>query len=352
MSTNQQKESSKSNNEEEEVDLGSLFVIIGKGFSNFFNFIGNIFKGIFHFLITILIFLRENILKIGIAGFIGLIAGFFLEVKTPKKFESEMLLKPNFESTRQLYNNVNYYNDLVKQKDTVSLQKIFNLDKIGAASLQDFKIEPLIIDRDIINSYDNLISSVDTMTIKSYEYLDFKASFSDYDYKVHKVTVTAQENDVFEKLGDVIISSVVNNNYFKRLKKLTNENLNRTDSLYRQNLIQVDSLRKVYMEVMIEEAKKTTTGTNIDLGGENKTTKELELFTTNKGINQDLKNIASQKATQYEVINVLSSFQPIGTEIKGVTKNYAFLLMVLGAGLRLLFLLLRKLNNYLSTYKK
>ena len=351
MSTNQQKESSKSNNEEE-VDLGSLFVIIGKGFSKFFNFIGNIFKGIFHFLITILIFLRENILKIGIAGFIGLIAGFFLEVKTPKKFESEMLLKPNFESTRQLYNNVNYYNDLVKQKDTISLQKIFNLDKKTAASLEEFEIQPIITDRDIINAYDNLISSVDTMTIKSYVYEAFEDSFTIYDYEVHKLNVTAKKNDVFEKLGDVIISSVVNNNYFKRLKKLTNENLNRTDSLYRQNLTQVDSLRKVYVEVMVAEAKKQTTGTNIDLGGENKTTKELELFTTNKGINQDLKNIASQKATQYEVINVLSSFQPIGTEIKGVTKNYAFLLMVLGAGLRLLFLLLRKLNNYLSTYKK
>ena len=42
MSTNQQKENSKNNNEEE-VDLGSLFTIIGKGFSKFFNFIGNIF---------------------------------------------------------------------------------------------------------------------------------------------------------------------------------------------------------------------------------------------------------------------------------------------------------------------
>jgi hypothetical protein len=315
MSTNQQKENSKSNNEEE-VDLGSLFLIIGKGFSKFFNFIGGIFKGFFHFLITILIFLRENSLKIGIAGFIGLIAGFFLELKTPKKFESEMLLKPNFESTRQLYNNVNYYNDLVEQKDTVSLQKIFNLDKIGAASLQDFKIEPLTQDRDIINLHNTLISSLDTLTIKSYKDLDFTDSFSDYDYRVHKVTVTAQENDVFEKLGDVIISSVVNNNYFKRLKKLTNENLNRTDSLYRQNLTQVDSLRKVYVEVMVAEAKKQTTGTHSDLGGENKTTKELELFTTNKGINQDLKNIASQKATQYEVINVLSSFQPIGTRTR------------------------------------
>ena len=166
------------------------------------------------------------------------------------------------------------------------------------------------------------------------------------------MNVTAKKNDVFEKLGDVIISSVVNNNYFKRLKKLTNENLNRTDSLYRQNLTQIDSLRKVYMEVMIEEAKKTTTGTNIDLGGENKTTKELELFTTNKGINQDLKNIASQKATEYEVINVLSSFQPIGTEIKGVTKNYAFLLAILGVGFMILVLLLRQLNAYLENYNK
>ena len=351
MSTNQQKENSKNNNEEE-VDLGSLFTIIGKGFSKFFNFIGNIFKGIFHFFISVLIFLKENGLKIGIAGFIGLIAGFFMEVKTPKKFVSEMLLQPNFGSTRQLYNNVNYYNDLVKQKDTISLQKIFNLDKKTAASLEQFEIEPIITDRDIITAYDNLILSVDTLTIKSYEYKAFEDSFTIYDYNVHKVIVKAEKNDIFEKLGDVIIFSVRNNNYFKRLKELTNENLNRTDSLYRQNLMQVDSLRRVYMKVMIEEAKKITTGTNIDLGGQNKTTKELELFVTNKVINQDLKNIASQKSTSYEVINVLSNFQPIGTEIKGVTKNYSFLITFLGAGLMLLFLLLRQLNAYLENYNK
>jgi hypothetical protein len=351
MSTNQQKESSKSNNEEE-VDLGSLFVMIGKGFSKFFNFIGDIFKGFFHFLVIILIFLKENSIKIGIAGFLGLIAGVFLEVKTPKKFESEMLLQPNFESTRQLYNNVNYYNDLVKQKDTISLQKIFNLDKKIAGSLQAFEIAPIITDRDIINTYNNLILSVDTLTIKSYDYAAFKNSFTIYDYKLHKLTVTAKENDVFEKLGDVLISSVVNNNYFKRLKKLTNESLNRTDSLYRQNLTQVDSLRKVYVEVMVAEAKKQTAGTNIDLGGEKSTTKELELFETNRKINADLRGVASQKATSYEVINILSSFQPIGTEIKGVTKNYAFLLTVLGAGFMILFLLVRQLNNYLNNYKK
>ena len=40
-------------NTDEEVDLGSLFVIIGKGFSKVFHFIGGIFKGIFHFFITL-----------------------------------------------------------------------------------------------------------------------------------------------------------------------------------------------------------------------------------------------------------------------------------------------------------
>ncbi|MFL3661813.1 MAG: hypothetical protein ACI6PN_08690, partial [Polaribacter sp.] len=79
MSTNN-KPLNTENNNQEEVDLGSLFVIIGKGFSNFFNFIGTIFKGIFHFLIIVLIFLKKNYKPISTAALIGLIAGFALEM--------------------------------------------------------------------------------------------------------------------------------------------------------------------------------------------------------------------------------------------------------------------------------
>ncbi|WP_439131153.1 hypothetical protein [Polaribacter sp.] len=347
MSTNQQNK-----NNEEEVDLGSLFVIIGNGFSKFFNFIASIFKGIFHIVISILIFFKDNFIKIAIAGLIGLVAGIFLEVKTSTKYGSELLLEPNFKSARQLYKNVNYYNDLVKQKKIKTLSNLFNLDSLEAASLKKFEIEPLRIDNNIIAAYDELILEVDTLTIKSYEYEDFKKSFTDFDYKVHKITVISEKNDVFDKLGDVIISSIVNNKYFDRFKRLTNADLNRKDSLYKLNLAQIDSLRRVYMQVMLEEAKKQTSGTNIDLGGQRKTTKELELFETNRKINKDLKEIVEEKSEKYEVINVISNFQPIGYEIKGVTKNYAFLLGALGAGLMITFLLLIKLNKYLENYKK
>jgi hypothetical protein len=347
MSTNQPQKST-----EEEVDLGSLFVIIGRGFSKFFNFIGSIFTGIFHAIILMLIFIKENILKIGIATIIGIIAGVFLEVQSPKRYASELLIEPNFKSSLQLYNNVNYYNDLVKQKDTLKLQETFNLTKAEAASLKKFEIQAIKNEKDIVNAYDELILAVDTLTIKSYEFEQFKAAFTNFDYKVHKVTVTASKSNVFEKLDDVIISSVVKNKYFNRLKELTNENLNITDSVYKENLAQIDSLRKVYMQVMLDEAKKEQSGTNIDLGGQNQTSKELELFETNRKIISDLRYIANEKSKKYEVINVISNFQPIGYEIKGIAKNYVFQLGAFGAGLMIFFLLLLKLNVYLNNYKK
>jgi len=351
MSTNQQKESSKSNNEEE-VDLGSLFVIIGKGFSNFFNFIGNIFKGIFHFFISILIFLKENSFKIGIAAIIGFAVGIFLEVKSSDTYSSDMLVQPNYKSVSQLYNNINYYNDLVEQKDTLGIQNTFNLDKETAASLKEFSIEPIANENDIINAYNDFVLEVDTATVSSYTFEDFKASFKDLDYKTHEINVIAEKNDVFNKLDEIIISSVVKNKYFSRVKELTNENLNRTDSLLRQNLGQVDSLRKVYMQVMIEEAKKQSNGTSIDLGGEKRSTKELELFATKRNLNSELTDVVIDKSEKYEVVNVISNFQPVGYKIGGVSENKAVQFSILGILLMVLILLFTKINTYLGNYKK
>jgi hypothetical protein len=64
------------------------------------------------------------------------------------------------------------------------------------------------------------------------------------------------------------------------------------------------------------------------------------LFETNREINADLEDISTQKSTKNEIINVLSSFQAIGTEIKGITKNYAFLFSFIGAGLMVLLILI------------
>jgi hypothetical protein len=336
----------------EEIELGSLFIIIGKGFSNLFNFIATIFKGIYHLLILLLLFVKTNVMKLALAAVVGGIIGTVFQLNKASTFGADMQVQPNFKSTRQLYNNVHYYNDLVKQKDTAILAATFHLSSEIAATLKKFEIYPIKNGNDLLTSYDELILSVDTLTAKSYSFDVFKNTFTDYDYRIHNIHVVATKNNVFSKLDEVIISSVVNNKFFNKVKRLTNENLNRTDSLLRQNLTQVDSLRRVYMTVLIEKSKKENSGTTIDLGGTKTTNKELELFETNRKINKDLKEITEDKSEKSEVLNVISNFQPIGYEIKGIDHNYGVQVAVLGILLMVLFLLLKQLNVYLNNYKK
>jgi hypothetical protein len=344
--------STNNRNNEEEVDLGSLFVIIGKGFSNFFNFIGSIFKRIFHFTIILLLFLKQHIIPVGIAAILGFIVGFFLEIKIPKRYSSDLLLQTNYKSSRQLYDNISFYNNLVKQKDTLGLRETFELDTETAISLKKFTITPIKNQNDIISGYDDLILKVDTATIRSYDFKDFEASFTDFDYKLHQITVVAEKNNVFKSLDELIIAGVVESKYFMTLKKLTTDNLNRTDSIYRQNLVQIDSLGKVYMQVLLAEAKKESNGTSIDFAGQNKSTKEIELFYTNKRINEDLADLTEAKSQKFEIINIISNFQPIGSEVNEIIENKAFQLSCLFALLTILILLLFKLNSYLEDYKK
>ena len=340
------------NKKEEEVDLGSLFTVIGNGFRNFFNFIASIFKGIFHKLILILIFFKLHFVKFTIAVLLGGIIGFFLEKNKEIKFSSNLIVKPNFESTQLLYENINYYNDLVKQQNTKHLASIFKIDSSRAASLRKFEITPLTNSNDIINAYDKFILDVDTLTVKSYDFDNFKASFTDYDYLVHNIEVKATVSDIFKELENTIINSIEKNTFFTKIKNLTKENLNTKDSILKANFIEVDSLRNVYMRAIIEGAKNNSNGTNIDLGSKSNATKENDLFEIDRKIIYDLSQTYQDIATKSDVINIISNFKSVGSEIKGITKNLIFIMAALAFLLTLFFILLFDLNKYLENYKK
>jgi len=345
MSTNQ-----KTN--EEEVDLGSLFIIIGNGFKKLFNFIGGIFKGLFHFLILILLFLKKHVIKFVIALVIGGLIGSYFEFEKETYYGSDLILKPNFESTRQLYSNIGYYGNLVKEKDYATLMKIFNLSEEEASSIIDFTISPIKTSSDMIESYHGLIKELDTIGAKNFSYDDFAKGFTNLDYKLHTVHVRSLDNNVFSKFGEPIILSIVDNQYYEKLKNLTQENLYRRDSLLRKNLTQIDTLRRVYIDVMLKEAQKPVSGTSIDLGGQNNKAKELDLFQTNRIVTEDLENVYKDISEKSEVINVISEFQPNGYKIGGLRDNSIVVFSFLAIVLTLFVILLFNLNKFLDNYKK
>jgi len=340
------------NKNEEEVDLGSLFTVIGKGFKNFFNFIGSIFKGIFHFLIITLLFFKEHLLKIIVAGLLGFIFGAYLDYNKGVIYESKMLVKPNFDSTKQLYGNILFYNDLVNQKEYNLLMETFQINQEEAESLREFSIKALMNENDIIISYDELAVSVDTLAINDYDFESFKKAFTNYDYFIHEVKVTSTQNKIFKKFDKIILSSVSENDYFRNINNSEKSNLDRSYNLYDKNISQIDTLRKVYENVLLENAKKSTSGTNINLSAEVNKNVDIELFKINRNLDSYLTQISEKKSEKDKIINVISSFQKVGNISGGILKSSKFIYFSIGFIVMVFMLLLIKLNAFLDKYTK
>ena len=344
MSTNQ------INNEE--VDLGNLFKIIGQGFTNLFKAIAGFFKGIYHYFILLLIFLRHNALKLGLSALIGAGIGLYLDITKPKLYSSTMIVQPNFNSTQQLYNNINFYHELVKQKDSIVLSDVLGISRYEASRLKGFYIEPIKNENEKLELFDDFIERVDTATVNNVDIKEFKRNFTDHDYRYHEIEVRSEINDIYNKISDPLINSIANNSYFKNQKQINDENLLVNEQLLKKSLVEIDTLRKIYNEVLIKEANKVESGTTITLAQGIKKTEEIELFEESLDLNDQLIENNKEKANTTEILNVVSSFNSVGTKERDLLKKYTILLAGISFGLMLLFILGRQLNTYLLHYKQ
>ena len=335
-----------------EVDLGSLFKIIGKGFKNLFSAIGQFFKAIFHYLVLLFTFLRSNALKLGVAMIIGAAIGVYLDLTTPKQYSSTMIVEPNFKSAQQLYQNINFYHELVKQKDSNLLAETFQISVNEASKLKGFYIEPIKNENEKYELFNDFIEEVDTTTIKNIDIKEFNKGFTDFDYKNHRIMVKSLSNTIFEKLSTPIISSIENNSYYKYQKKTNDENLFQNEKVLVKSLQEVDTLRKIYNEVLITEANKSESGTNITLAQGTKKTNELELFNESLKLNEELIENNKEKAETTEILNVVSTFSRVGVKETKILKKKTFMLGVSFGLLMLVFILLGQLNSYLVNYRK
>ncbi len=336
----------------EEVELGSLFKIIGKGFQNLFKAIGNFFKAILHYIISFLAFIRNNALKLGLAMFVGAAIGLYFDLTSPRQYSSTMIVEPNFKSTQQLYNNINYYNELVKQKDSVLLAEALQISVGEASKLKGFTIEPIVNKNEKYELLNEFTQEIDSALVKHINTKNFYEAFTDFDYNFHTIKVKSLSNTIFKKLSVPIISSVENNPYFKNQKKVNDENLVQNEKVLVKSLQEVDTLRKIYNKVLITEAQTQKTGTSITLAKSAKKTSEIELFKESLALNEELIDNNTQKAKTTEILNVVSSFSKIGEKERGVLKKNTVMYSI-GLGLvMLIFILLLRLNKYLVNYRR
>ena len=340
-------------NNSDEIDLGQLFQVIGRGIQKFFNFIARIFKGVFHLIILFLLFVQKKIIVIGAALIIGGVGGFILDKITPVKYISRMVVEPNFNSVQQLYNNIAFYNDLAKAQDSVALATALNITEHEAASIKEIFTDSYSDENQKIKLFDQFIKELDTTTIKAIDYENYLKNFNSMDARFHQISLISTDNRVAKKAQPAIINSIAVNQYFKLQKRINDENLDLQEEIYRNQLTEIDSLQSLYRTVLVKEADKPMQGTNINLaeGGESKG-RELALVQEKDVLKEKLVELNEERANKSTIINVISDFPTRGVELKGIWKSYKFKLPMLLLILVLGFLALLELNKYLKTYNQ
>ena len=340
-------------NSSDEIDLGQLFQMIGRGFQKFFNFIGNIFKGIFHVLVLFLLFIQKNFILLAAAIVVGGIGGYLLDTILPEKYISKMVVEPNFNSVQQLYNNISFYNDLAEAKDSIALATALNITEHEAASIKEIFADSYSDENQKIKLFDQFVRELDTTTVKTLDFESYLKNFNSLDARFHQISLISTDNRVAKKTQPAILSSISVNSYFKLQKRINDENLALQDSIYRQQLVEIDSLQALYKKVLVKEADKPMQGTNINLAenGESQN-KELALVKERDLLKENLVELNKERANKSTIINIISDFPSRGVEQKGVWKSYKFKLPILLLGLVFFILGILELNRFLKSYNQ
>lgn len=97
----------------DEIDLGQLFRLIGKGIQNVFNAFLKVF-----------LYIKSRMVILGILAVVGLAIGFGLSKIITKKQQIEVIVKPNLESKNYLYDVVNEIQANIQARDTAFFKNL------------------------------------------------------------------------------------------------------------------------------------------------------------------------------------------------------------------------------------
>src|SRR5690606_10847054 len=308
---------------------------------------------LFGIIILFLLFVQKHLIKLAIVAIIGLAVGFYLDSTIQPRYVSTMVVEPNFNSVQQLYNNIDFYNELAKAEDSTVLADALGITTGEAKTIKTLKVESYSDENQKVLLFDKFVRSLDTTTQKTIDMEAYLKNFNSLDARFHTVSVIATNNSTAKQIQPILINSISRNEYFKLQKITSDKNIELQEKLYTKQISEIDSLQALYKRVMEKEAARPMQGTSINLGENGgKENKELALINKIEELKTSLVELNEEHANKSSILNVISDFPNKGVEQKGFLNSYKILVPSCMLVLALLIFALLSLNRYLNNYKK
>ncbi|WNH08625.1 hypothetical protein [Thalassobellus suaedae] len=355
------KESPQPQQQSEEVDLGQLFKLIGNAFDRFFKFIGSIFIGIYNVVLLLLIHFYKRLVWYAGAVIIGVVLGFFIDMKSDKLYGANLYIQTNFNSARQVYENIKQFHQLANlDKDTLELAKRLNISPEEYSNLKGFYIEPDIDENNIASMYSSFYKQLDSLSRLEMTYDRFKESLTPYNFSIHRLGVASTDRNLYAKIENSFVNQLSDNDYLEDILKSNSEILDKKDYSLLQQVQKTDSLAKEYLKIRINESQKAQTpgaGTNLYMGdaesaGGSLIVDESKIIQQRLGYENRRRKIDSTKAIQKNIVNVLANFPKSGYDIRKWTDKKKFVLPIVFVVLTLLVFCFIGLGDFLKKQSK
>lgn len=342
----------------EEVDLGQLFKLIGNVFDRFFKFIGSIFNKLFLAFVWFVFFVKKHIVKLLLAVVLGVALGLLLEKTSDPVYKSYVTIKQNYPTGENLYNSISYYNDLVKQQDHKTLKDVLGFKSDEALSILSFDIESVVSENEELQAFDKYIKTLDSVAASKIEYETFLENQKDYAHPYQQVTIKAKKRNNFKIVFDNIVKNIELNDFFKREQEKDLAELNSKEQTLKEALVKSDSLQNTYKRVLEKDLDPNGSEIGITFEGNNEIdkTKEYDLFLNDVELRRELVDIEREKADKEKIVEIISSKQDSGSvddriEVFGLFLGSKVFYAILLTSLTLLVLLGLQFLKYLERYK-
>lgn len=343
----------------EEVDLGRLFKAIGDVFDKIFKLISNLFKGLFKLFLLLLTHFYSKVYWYVLAIILGFVIGFVIDSKTDKLYGANMFVETNFNSARQVYENIKQFHQLAfKDKDYEKLAKKLNIEEEEAANIRGFYIKPDIDENVIAKMYSDFYKRLDSVSRVEMSYDRYKKYLTEYNFKIHRIGVTTTDKLIYKKIEKALIAEISTNDFLKEVVQVNRENLIKKDETLLREVKKTDSLLNEYLKIRLSESKKDAVsagGTNLymaDAGSTSLIVDETKIIENQRKLEEERRLINTLKVEQKNAVNVLSNFPEVGYDMSAWYSKKTILLPLILFSMLIIGFFLTSLGKFLNEENK
>lgn len=316
------------NQDNQEIDLTMISNKI-KGFND------RIGMSIYNYIL----FFKRNILIVGFLIIVGTSLGIYLDFNN-EKYDSKIIVRPNFGSTDYLYSKIELLNSKIKNKDTIFL------NSIGIENPEDLikiEIEPVVDIYSLVN-YNEKNASV-TNNTQNFELLKLLSEDGDINkvikdkttsknYYSHTILLISKGFATEEKTIKPILDYLNNNSYFDKLKNIYIDNVNINIKKNEEMIVQINTLLEKFSTASGQKSDK--------LVFYNENTELNEVLKTKQALIYEIGTKKEQLVNYENTIKKNSSILNIKNtdSINGKLKLFLPLILIFG------FVFFRGLSNF------